>query len=111
MSTGAILLGLFSVAGMSIGQVLFKLASGRGSIELILTSPYLWVAVVLYGAVTITWVLFLREVDLARAYPVLAACFVLVPLGAVQFLGERLGALYGVGVLLILLGIFLTLRA
>jgi drug/metabolite transporter (DMT)-like permease len=111
MSAGAILLGIFSVVGMSTGQVLFKLASGQGSIERILVSPYLWIAVVLYGAVSITWVLLLREIDLARAYPLLAACFVLVPIGAVQILGERFGALYGVGVVFILIGIFCTLRA
>ncbi len=111
MNITAVLLGIFTVVGMSAGQVLFKLAAGQGRIDRILLSPYLWTAACLYGVVTVTWVLLLREIDLARAYPLLAACFVLVPMAAALFLGERVAPLYGVGVLLILVGIFLTLRS
>lgn len=110
MSTTAIFLMIFTVAGMSGGQLLFKLAAGSGSVEQILRSPYLWTAGGLYAVVTIAWVLLLREMDLARAYPVLAACYVLVPIGAALIFGERFGYLYVVGVLLIVTGIFLTVR-
>jgi drug/metabolite transporter (DMT)-like permease len=111
VSIGAIGLAIFIVVGMSAGQVMFKVAAGRGSIVDIAASPYLWIAGGLYAAVTVAWVLLLREIDLARAYPLMAACFVFVPVSAALLLGERLGPLYGVGVVLILVGIFLTLRA
>jgi drug/metabolite transporter (DMT)-like permease len=111
VSVTAILLGIFTVVGMSTGQILFKLAAGQGRIDQILLSPYLWIATCLYGVVTLAWVLLLREIDLARAYPLLAACYVLVPIAAALILGERFGPLYGLGVVLILVGIFLTLRS
>ncbi len=111
MSMLSIILAVITVVGMTTGQILFKVAADRGTIVHVLTSPYLWVAACLYGGVTIAWVLLLREMDLARAYPILAACYVLVPLASALILGERFGTTYGVGVVLIIAGIALTLRA
>jgi hypothetical protein len=75
MSASGMMLGVFTVVGMSAGQLLFKLAARQVRTEQILLSPYLWIAVCLYGAVTLAWVLLLREIDLASAYPLLAACY------------------------------------
>lgn len=111
MSTLAIVLAVSTVLGMASGQILFKLASGRGGLMEIFFSPIFWVAIVLYGLVTILWVLLLREVDLSRAYPFLAATYVLVPIASMLLLGEKLGWSYGLGVAFIIAGIVLTVRA
>lgn len=111
MSPLAITLAVGTVLGMATGQILFKLASGRGGLMEIFLSPVFWVAIVLYGAVTLLWVLLLREVDLSRAYPILAGTYVLVPVASMILLGEKLGWSYGLGVALIIAGIVLTVRA
>lgn len=103
-----IVLSVSVVAGMAAGQVLFKLAAARGTVVEILTSASFWAAACLYGVVTVLWVLLLREMDLSRAYPLMAATYVLVPLAASVVFGETFGLLYGLGVIFIVIGIVLT---
>ncbi len=111
MSSLAIVLAISTVLGMAAGQILFKQASGRGNFAEIFLSPIFWTAIVLYGVVTLLWVLLLRELDLSRAYPIMAATYVLVPISSMILLGEKLGWSYGLGVALIIGGIVLTVRA
>ena len=111
MRITVIALGIATVAGMATGQILFKLAAGQGSLSGIVSSPVLWAALVLYFFVALFWVLLLREVELSRAYPLIALTYVLVPIGSVLYLGEQLGPFYGWGVLLIVAGIVLTIWA
>jgi drug/metabolite transporter (DMT)-like permease len=111
VSSLAIALAAAVVFGMASGQVLFKIASGQGDMSRVLLSPVLWGAAVLYGVVTILWVMLLREVDLARAYPLMALTYVLVPAASVLLLGEKVGSSYLVGVALIVAGIILTIRS
>ena len=111
MSPLAIALAVGTVLGMAIGQILFKLASGRGGLMEIFLSTVFWVAIVLYGVVTLLWVLLLREIDLSRAYPIMAATYVLVPIASMLLLGEKFGWSYVLGVALIVAGIILTVRA
>jgi undecaprenyl phosphate-alpha-L-ara4N flippase subunit ArnE len=109
MNIKVVALAVGTVVGLSLGQILFKLAASRGGIAEIAASPVLWAGLVLYAAVTGLWVLLLREVDLSRAYPVVAATYAIVPVASVVFLGERLGPFYGPGVALIILGIVLVM--
>lgn len=111
MSTLAILYALGTVIGIASGQILFKLAAERGELLAILFSTAFWAAVVLYGLVTVLWVLLLREVALSRAYPIMAATYVLVPIASVLFLGESLQPTYFIGVALIIAGIVLAVQA
>jgi drug/metabolite transporter (DMT)-like permease len=111
MNITAIALAVGTVAGMAAGQVLFKLAAARGGVLDILAAPALWAGLVLYALVTLLWVLLLREIDLARAYPFIAFTFILVPALSVLLLGERVGPFYGLGVALIVAGIILTIWA
>jgi drug/metabolite transporter (DMT)-like permease len=97
------------VAGLSCGQVLFKFAgrslSNADSLVRGFLSPYLVMAVVLYGLVTLVWVWLLSTVDLSRAYPILALTFAVVPmLGALVF-GETTGTWYWLGIGLIMIGL------
>jgi drug/metabolite transporter (DMT)-like permease len=107
VSPYAAILAIATIVGMTTGQVLFKLASARG-VEQILISSHFWIACCLYAVVTVVWVLLLREMDLTRAYPIMAACYVFVPIVSAIFLGERVGPFYVAGVVLIIGGIVLT---
>jgi drug/metabolite transporter (DMT)-like permease len=110
LSLVAIVLLVAVVAGMSTGQILFKLAAGRGDLTQILLSPIFWGAAVLYGLITILWVVLLREVDLSRAYPFVATTYLLVPAASMIFLGEKVGPMYFAGVALIVIGIVLATK-
>lgn len=108
MNLLSIALAIITIVGMTAGQLLFKLASQQGTAAQIITSLSFWIAACLYGVVTIAWVLLLREVGLARAYPLMAATYVLVPLAAFVILGERVGPLYMIGIAMIVGGIIIT---
>ena len=109
MTVKIVIFAIATALGLAVGQLLFKLAASRGALTDIALSPVLWAALVLYGAVTVIWVLLLREVDLSLAYPVMAATYVLVPAPSVIVLGEKLGPYYPYGIVLILAGIVLVM--
>lgn len=97
MGAGKVLQILASVAGISAGQLLLKVAAtrmaalppGDGARHLwALVNLPLVAGVAVLGASTLWWVWVLRTVPLSQAYPFMALCFVLVPLGAMFLLGE-----------------------
>jgi drug/metabolite transporter (DMT)-like permease len=100
---------------LSAGQLLFKLTAIRSpmlvsvaDLRHLLQDPLLWLALLLYGAATLLWIFVLQRIALIHAYPFAALGFVLVPVGASIFFGERLsiGVLVGSG--LIVTGICVT---
>ena len=102
------------VAGMSIGQLLFRKAAlsiSSFSPAGLLSNGWFLLAVGLYGITTLGWVWILRQAPLALAYPFMSLAFLIVPLLAWLFLGEPLhwhtvagGALIMAGVVLASLG-------
>lgn len=103
-------LTLLTVAGLSIGQVLFKMAANRMHQEeplwrLIATNTHLWWALLVYGASTVLWIAVLREVPLRLAYPFVGSAFFIVPLLAHFFLDESLQWQSIAGGILIIIGI------
>jgi drug/metabolite transporter (DMT)-like permease len=106
---------LICVAGIACGQILFKIAAGSlsrtGSFLDPGTLATLAAAFTLYGITTIGWVWVLREIELGRAYPLMALSFVLVPLGSYLVFGERFQPQYFAGVALIVIGIVVATRA
>ena len=103
-------LTMLSVLGLSVGQVLFKIAADRmpdGDTPWIalLANRYLWFALVVYGISTILWIAVLRQVPLRLAYPFVGSAFLIVPLLAYFFLGEPLHWKSMAGAALIALGI------
>lgn len=110
------LLGLSAVALiLAGGQLLFKMTADRspavggvGDLRHLLGDPLLWLALLLYGAATLLWVILLQRVALTYAYPFAALAFVLVPLGAAAFLGERLSTGVLAGAALIVAGIWVS---
>lgn len=99
------------VGGIAFGQILFKISS-RGmaageSLVKSLINPYLFGALILYGGCTVLWVYLLRDIDLARAYPVFALSFLIVPILSWALLGEGFSKFSLYGGALILAGVYL----
>lgn len=110
MSWMTLALTLLTVTGLSIGQILFKLAANQlqqgGPLwRLAATNPYLWWALLVYGASTALWIAVLREVPLRLAYPFVGSAFFIVPLLAHFFLDESLHWQSIAGGALIIIGI------
>ena len=113
MSWYSISLALVAVLGLSIGQILFKLAAvGMTGSEalwvLALRNGYLWSALMVYGIATLLWVTLLRQVPLRLAYPFAGLAFAIVPVLAHFLLNEPLRWQGIAGAGLILLGIWVS---
>lgn len=66
--------------------------------------------IAVYIAAFFNWLYALRWVPLSIAYPVTSAVYVLIALGAWLFLGERIGGLRWVGIVLITAGVVFCAR-
>jgi drug/metabolite transporter (DMT)-like permease len=101
--------------GLSIGQVLFKLAAKttvvQHSIFSLLLSPYLIAGFILYGIITLGWSWSLRYIELSKAYPFMALAYILVPLAAAIIFKESISAKYWLGSLFIFIGIILSVSS
>ncbi|WP_277593952.1 4-amino-4-deoxy-L-arabinose-phospho-UDP flippase [Pseudomonas chlororaphis] len=108
-------LAVLCVVGIAAGQILFKLSAASmeraGSFFDLRSLIILTGALALYGVTTIAWVWVLQKIELGRAYPLMAIAFVLVPIGSYFVFGERFQTQYFVGVLMIIFGILVTLKA
>jgi drug/metabolite transporter (DMT)-like permease len=100
------------VVVMTLGQVLFKQVAinynKTGSFFDIGVIGLLLVAGSMYVASSGLWVWALRTVEISKAYPYFALGFVFVPVLGAWLFGEVLTLRYGLGVLLIVVGVSLT---
>ncbi len=108
-------IAILCVFGIAAGQILFKLSASSlaktGSFFAPQTMLMLFSAFALYGLTTIAWIWVLQKIQLGKAYPFMALAFVLVPIGSYFFLGEKFNQQYFLGVLLIMFGIVIAVRA
>ena len=106
---------ILCVVGLAVGQILFKVSatalSESGTFFAIKPAAILFAAMCLYGVTSVVWVWILQKVELGRVYPLMALAFVLVPLGSHLVFGERFQPQYFVGVAIIMVGIFITVKA
>jgi drug/metabolite transporter (DMT)-like permease len=109
------IIAVLCVVGIAIGQILFKLSANSlgqtGSFFAPRTALILLSAFALYGITTIAWVWVLQKVELGRVYPLMAMAFIIVPLGSHLVFGERFQSQYFIGVILIVIGIVVAVRA
>ena len=112
-----VLLLVAYAAGMSGGQILFKMAAlrygaGGGSLADrmlgLASNVYFISALVLYGGYAILWVWILSFTPLSRAYPFVALAFVLTPLLGGLLFGDAISLRLIAGLILILGGLFLV---
>lgn len=111
----AYLFVVIAVASIASGQLLFKktatLIADQSLAEAALNLRamiYLGVAFAIYASATIFWVLALRQLPLARAYMIMAAAFVIVPVMSKYLFGEDLSRHFFLGAGLIAAGVVLT---
>jgi len=115
MTVRQILLTIFTVLLLSIGQVLFKYSSGKIDIEGkgilagFVFNPALIIAMAVYAVATILWLFVLKSTPLRIAYPFAALAFVMVPIFAFAFLGETLRWTTFAGAAVIILGVYISL--
>jgi len=101
----------FIVSSVILGacaQLVLKFGAKRsadGGLWKILTRPQTIVGLALNGIAAALWILALRSVDLSYAFPWLSLNFVLVPLGAALFHGERIDRGRVVGMVAIAVGV------
>lgn len=104
---------LLCVVGIASGQILFKLCAealkAEGPMAARTMSLFLG-AMALYGVTTLAWIWVLQRAELGKTYPLMALAFVFVPLASHWLFGERFGASYLMGMVLIVAGIWLTTR-
>ena len=113
MSTNILL--MIYVFGMVAGQLLFKITANRisslGSInEIVWFLARDWVfflALALYGILTLYWIWLLNRVAISYAYPFVALSIAMVVGSGWIFWGEKLVFLHGLGVLLVMAGVIL----
>jgi len=114
-----IVLLLLSVAGASLGQILFKkglLVTGeitlKGSVigELVrmVFQPLVFSGLILYVVSTILWLMALSKTTLNFAYPFTALTFILVMLSSRVIFLESIPTLRYFGIALIIAGILLS---
>jgi drug/metabolite transporter (DMT)-like permease len=112
-----ILLLVAYAAGMSGGQILFKLAAlrygagGSGLVDRLMGlafNVYFISALVLYAGYAILWVWILSFTPLSRAYPFVALAFALTPLLGGLFFGDTISIRLIAGIVFILCGLFLV---
>ena len=76
-----------------------------------LLNPYLCAAIACYGISFVCWARTLKVLPLSSAYPWTALIYVLTPIAAVLLWQEQLSATYLVGMVCILCGIGITVKA
>jgi drug/metabolite transporter (DMT)-like permease len=102
--------------GTAVGQLLFKIASNEAMSQdgfrprFLFSNFSFYVAITLYGLLTIMWVWLLSQMPLSRAYPFLALSFIFTPLFAIAAFHEKLSINYVIGLALIICGLVLTQR-
>jgi len=103
-------------AGMSGGQLLFKMAAQRLALSDAATNRltdlignvYFFAAFALYCGLAVLWVWILTFTPLSRAYPFVAVAFVITPLLGGWLFGEPISARLGLGVVAIMFGLLLV---
>lgn len=98
---------------MVISQVMLKFAGIHASSHLGIyhtyaANPWLWGGLVASGIGLLFWLLALRNLSLAAAYPWTALIYVITPVASVFVFGEVLDERYIIGIAFIVLGVYIT---
>ena len=75
------------------------------------SSPILWLGILVYMLNFFVWIIILYKVDLSIAMPVGSFCYIFVPITAIVFFHERIDPLRWLGIICIMLGIHFVSRS
>ena len=115
VNTRSIALLAGTIACTTASQVCLKFAglysaAHAGAVAGFLRNPWLWAAIGSAAAGIFFWLLTLRRLPLAVAYPWTALVYVLTPLAGAWLFAEVLNGRYAIGIAFILAGVLLTSR-
>ena len=97
-------------AGVSAPKVATQMSEGGMAIVLaVITSPFIWVGLAIYGASVLAWLWVLSKVDVSVAYPFVGISFILTALMGWLFLHENVTPMRLAGTLLVAAGCVLIL--
>jgi undecaprenyl phosphate-alpha-L-ara4N flippase subunit ArnE len=104
---------ILTVLALSIGQILFKMASSNFEFSATgffssLLSVKLIIALMVYFFATIMWLFVLKNTPLRVAYPFAALAFFVVPILAYFLLGEKINWNTFAGAGLIAVGVWIS---
>jgi drug/metabolite transporter (DMT)-like permease len=74
-------------------------------LKAVISSPFLWLALISVFAIFIIWSTILSKIDLSVAVPVASFSYVLVPLTSSIFLHEKVSSTRWLGIIFILIGV------
>ncbi len=104
---------LFAVV-LACGQILFKAAAqsikspigfDAQTLFQLASNPFLLLSLAIYFAAALYWVLLLREIELSKAYLIIALALVLVPLAGTFLFREPFTDRLFIGIIIILVGL------
>lgn len=98
---------------MVSAQIIFKFAGNYaagqiGIIGSLVCNPWLWAGLLCSGAGMVCWLLVLRTLSLATAYPWTALIYVFTPLASALVFNDVLNGKYVIGMVCIVAGVFFT---
>ena len=107
MNFSSIAMLVFAAFSAATGQLLFRVgAQGRQNwIEFL--NSHIFLGLFCYGVGTVIWIYALSFQQLLNVYAFTALTFVLVYLGGVILLGERISMGASMGVVLVMVGLYL----
>jgi drug/metabolite transporter (DMT)-like permease len=114
---------LISVVGGAVGQVMLKkgmdnmgpltltLVSLPGLVWRIVTNPYVFFGLAVYGAGTLFWLVAISRVGLSYAYPFVSLSYVIMLAAAFMLFHEEIPLLRIIGTAVICIGVILISRS
>lgn len=110
MTISQIVFIALTIAALSVGQVLFKLAAMdmKNISFLTLLQPKLILALCVYAVATVLWIGALRTTPLRLAYPFASLAFFIVPILSWLWIGEAISLNTFLGAAVILIGVWIS---
>jgi len=100
-----IFLGVAAQYSLKLGVLKIDIPFNLTNLPKILFSPLVFLGFFLYGVSSILWIYILKNLPLSVAYPTLSIGYILVLFVSWKFLGESVGPINIVGVILIISGV------
>ena len=110
-------------AGEAIAQLLMKGGLNKIAISTItlsnmgefcakgISSPLIWLGMIVYTVNFFIWIIVLSRVDLSVAVPVCSFSYIFVPILSIVFLGEMVNPLRWLGIIVIITGIYFVSKS
>lgn len=100
------------------GQILWKIGlnklggfQSQNSLIPVMTSPYTWAGIVLFGFATVVWLAVLGQAELSKVYPLQSLAYIFGMVAGIMIFGERVSWIGWAGSGFIFLGVLMIAGA